>query len=161
MRVKTLLLVGTALVASGCYTYLPTSAADVRPGTPVRMRITGDQARALYEQRLTDDRLLAGTLVERSGDGFLVDTPVGHNDAQRGMRAVLQRVAVPERDVLEIEQRTLNKARTGAVMAAGMVAAGVVIALQSSGGGDGDDGPGPGTPESRRIPLLRFALPFF
>ncbi len=32
------------LVGSGCYTYSETSLADVPPGTPVRVRVSGDEA---------------------------------------------------------------------------------------------------------------------
>lgn len=159
MRRKSL-LVCTLLAASGCYSYLPTPVRDVSPGTPVRMRLTAEQAEALVAQRLTDERLLSGTIVESTGDGFLVETPVGHNDATRGMRALLQRVVVPSDGVLEIEQRTLNKGRTGIAMAAGTMVLGVVIAIQSRGGEGGNETPDPGTQEARRVPLLRLRLPF-
>jgi hypothetical protein len=158
MRGKSYLLVGTLLAASGCYTYLPTPLEDVAPGTPVRIRLTAVEAGRLVEQRLTDNRLLTGTLMEQGDGQVLVDTSVGHNDAERGMRAVVQRVSVPTRDVLEIEQRQLSKGRMGVVVGAGAVAVGVIIALQSRGGGGSADNPGGGTQESRRVPILSFRI---
>jgi hypothetical protein len=87
----------------------------------------------------------------------LVDTSVGHNDAERGMHSVVQRVAVPVRDVLEIEQRHLDRGRTGALIGIGAVAAGVIVALQSGGGGS-PPATGGGAQESRRVPILSFRI---
>ncbi len=158
MRGKGLLLVGTLLAANGCYTYLSTPLEEVAPGTPVRIRLTAAEAGRLVEQRLTEDRLLTGTLVEQDDGQVLVDTSVGHNDAERGMRAVVQRLSVPTHEVLEIEQRHLDKGRTGVVVGVGAVAAGVIIALQARGGGGSADNTGGGTQESRRVPILSFRV---
>jgi hypothetical protein len=159
MRSRKLLLVATVLAASGCYRYLPAPASAVAPGTPVRMRITAQQAEALRAQRLSDNRLLNGTVVEKTEQGFMVETEVGRNDPTRGTRAVTQLLSIPESGVLEIEQRTLDRGRTGMAMVAGGVVLGVVVALQSRGGQGGTDTPGPGTQEARRVPLLKLALP--
>jgi len=158
MRGKGLLLLGALLASSGCYTYLPTPLEDIAPGTPVRIRMTAAESGRLVEQRLTDDPLLSGTLVEQGDGEVLVDTSVGHNDAQRGMHSVVQRVSVPTRDVLVIEQRKLDRGRTGALIGIGVVAGGVILALQSGGGVGGSDTSGGGTQESRRVPILSFRI---
>ncbi len=160
MSLKKLLLVGTLTAASGCYTYLPAPPSGVSPGTPVRIRLTADQAEAFVPQRLTADRDLDGTLLERTDGSLLVETPVGRNDAERGMSSLMQKLTVPEGGIVEIEQRTLNKGRTGLVMAGAAVVAGVVLTLRSQGGRGGpDQPPGGGNQEARRVPVLRIRLP--
>jgi len=158
MRGKGLLLIGVLAATTGCYAYVPSSVDEIAPGTPVRVRLTAAEAGRLVDQRLTDARLLAGTLVQHDGEQLLVDTSVGRNDAERGLRSVVQRVSVPRRDVLEVERRQLDKGRTGIVVGAGAVALGVVIALQARGGQGTPDGPGGGTQESRRLPILSFRV---
>ncbi len=158
MRGKSILLVGALAATTGCYSYIPSSVEDVSPGTPVRIRLTAVEAGRLVDQRLTNARLLTGTLVQGDGEQLLVDTSVGHNDAERGMRSVVQRVAVPAHEVLEMERRQLDKGRTGLVVGAGTVALGVVIALQSRGGSGSTDTPGGGTQESRRVPILSLRI---
>jgi len=157
MRGKSFLLVGTLLATSGCYTYLPAPIEDIAPGTPVRIHMTAAEAGRLVEQRLTDDRVLTGTLVEQGDGQILVDTSVGRNDAQRGLHSVVQRVNVPTRDVLEIEQRHLDRGRTGILIGVGALAGGIIVALQSGGGGSAPP-TGGGTQESRRAPILSFRI---
>jgi hypothetical protein len=158
MRAKGFIVVGALALTAGCYKYVPSSVGEVSPGTPVRVRLTAVEAGRLVDQRLTDARLLTGTLVEGDGENLLVDTSIGHNDAERGMRSVVQRLAVPTHEVLEIEQRQLDKGRTGLVVGAGTVALGVVIALQSRGGSGRSDTPGGGTQEARRVPILSLRI---
>jgi hypothetical protein len=158
MRGRGFLLVGALAATTGCYTYLPSAVNEVSPGTPVRIRLTAVEAGRLVEQRLTDSRVLTGTLVEGDAENLLVDTSVGHNDVERGMRSVVQRVSVPAHEILEIEQRQLDRGRTGLVVGAGTVALGVVIALRSRGGGGGPDGPGGGAQESVRVPILSLRI---
>lgn len=153
-------LLATLLAASGCYTYLPTTIDAVRPGEDVRIRLTPEQADLLVEQRLTDARVLTGTLVGRDGDDYLVDASVGSNDIQRGMRTLLQRISLPPTGVVEVERREISRTRTGLLIGGLAVGVGAAIAAQFA-SGVGPDAPGPGTPEMTwPLPILRIAIPF-
>jgi hypothetical protein len=109
--------------------------------------------------RLTEDRLVSGTLVGRDNGGLMVDTRVGANDSQRGTRMLEQRITVPAAEIREVELRELDWFKTGALIGAVGVGVGVAIAA-ALGGGEGR-GSGPGTdPEEIVVPVFRVRLPF-
>jgi hypothetical protein len=162
MRSRLILLV--VLLSPGCYSYRVTELQDVAPGTPVRLRVTPDEAERLVEFRLTDDRLVDGVLVENGGMGLVLDTRVGVNDAQRGSRAFTQRINIPASEVREVELKQLDWFKTG--VAIGATAIGLaIVASAAFGDGEGRDGPPGPDPSDLRVPTgfslrLPFALPF-
>lgn len=161
MRSHLLLLLASSLLLAGCYSYRVTDLDALAPGSGLRLRISPAEAERLVDLRLTEDRLVTGTLVSNGGGAVLVDTEVGVNDATRGTRALTQRISIPLGEVREIEERHLDRVKTGALV--GAVALGVGIAAAAAlGGGDGADvPPGPGTGELRvPVGLLRIRFGF-
>lgn len=161
MRSRVPVLLACLLAAApGCYSYRVTQLDAVPTGAPMRLRISPDEAERLMDLRLTEDRLVYGTLVSSAGTELMLDTQVGVNDATRGTRAFMQRITIPVAEVREVEERRFDGLKTGALV--GGVAVGVgIIAAAAIGGGDGNDSPGgPGTEEFRRLPFgLRLRLP--
>lgn len=162
-RLRQLVVAALLSLSSGCYAYHETELESVTPGTPIRIRLSPEEAARLAELRLTDARLVDGTLIANGGDRVMLDTRVGVNDPTRGSRALVQRVAVPVTEVHEVELRRLDWLKTGAI--AGAFALGVgIVAAAALDGDQGDEGPGGGDiPESRapwRFPL-RLRLPAF
>lgn len=145
--------------APGCYSYQVSTLEDVVPGEAIRLRISAAEAERLAELRLTEDRLVPGTLVQRDDGEVLIDTQVGQNDSSRGTRALTQRITVPTGEVREVELRRLDWFRTGALIGAAGVGVGIALAA-AIGGGDGrSDNGGPDTGELV-VPILRFRIPF-
>jgi hypothetical protein len=152
-----LLLLACSL--SGCYAYLPSSPQEASPGETVRLRVTADEATKYLDLNLSNPRLLEGTLIDRGDGTLVVEASVGSNDPTRGSRALVQRVAVPLEGILDVERKEMDRTKTGLLIGGGAAALAVVIAQGISGSGS-KDGPGTDVPEARRIPLLRFSLPF-
>ncbi len=148
------------LVGSGCYTYSETSLADVPPGTPVRVRVSGDEADRLAELRRSDDRVVPGTLVRRDNGAILLDTPVVGDDPAQPGAALVQRVEIPVGEVREVELRRLDRVRTAAFVGAVAAAAIGVVAWQMGDGNANDDVPPVDNPERRRGPAVVLRLPF-
>lgn len=157
-RHATLLL--ALLVGSGCYTYSETSLADVRPGTSVRVRVSGDEADRLAELTGSDDRVVPGTLVRQDNGSLLLDTPVIGDDPLQGGSALVQRVEIPVAQVREVELRRLDRVRTAAFVGAVAAAAIGVVAWQIGDGNANDDVPPVDNPERRRGPVVVLRLPF-
>jgi hypothetical protein len=156
-----LLFVAAPLLLSGCYSYHVTQLDDMAPGAGLRLRISPAEAERLVDLRLTEDRLVQGTLVSNGGAAVLIDTEVGVNDAVRGTRALTQRISVQLAEVREIEERRLDRFKTGALVGAVALGVGISAAAALGGGNGGDVPPDPGTGELR-VPLRFFGwrLPF-
>ena len=141
----------------GCYTYAPIEANALQPGTGVRMRLSAAAAEPLEPLLgVSDARLLSGTLISAGPDTLIVEVPT-RIQATIGSttRTLKQRVGVSRSTVLEIEVRTLDRVRTGAMIGASAAAVGAVIfgAIKANPGKEGSPGPGGGT--DFRLLLLR------
>ncbi len=160
MRDRLILLLGLIPAVTGCYSYEVTTLADVEPGTPVRVLVSPDEAERLAELRMSEERLVPGTLIRHDNDGILLETPVVGLDPQRAGSALTQRIEIRNDVIREVELRRLDRLRTGALVVGATAAVGYVIAVALDGGrNDNDDDPGPGIPELRRGPRVHFALP--
>jgi hypothetical protein len=161
MRPERILLVAGILLATGCYSYVPTRLETVQPGEAVRIRMSPEAAERLEPVRLTDLRIMDGILVAQNPSELFVDTSVGQLDRERGGRAFTQRVNVALGEVIEVELRQRDNLKTGALLGGLGVVAGVAIAASlQDGGGLARPDPG-GDTEDRRTPfVLRFRLPF-
>jgi hypothetical protein len=154
------LALGTVLlVASGCFSYQPTRLESVEPGSSIRVRVSAEEAERLISVGLGERRLVDGTLVRNGVDGLMLDADVTTASSPGGRRALVQRVSIPTGEILEVEQRELDRVRTG--LAAGGLTAVVaaVIISQLEGGRGSDQPPGP-DPSELRVPL-GFRLPIF
>jgi len=148
-----------AVVASGCFSYVPVSLSEVSPGQEVRLRLTAEEAARYPDLRLRDPRLMEGTLVEATDGVVVVEASIGTGDATRGTRIFVQQVPVSRSGILEVELREINKARTGLLIAGGGAVITAVV-IEAGGGFGRREGPGGEIPEARRIPLVSFSLPW-
>ena len=156
MHASRLLHGAVLIMVTGCYSYSPAGLESIHPGHAVRVRLTAAEAERLEPIRVTDARLMEGTVVERSGVELLVDSHVGSLDPQRGTRALVQRINVPVAEIQEIELRRLDMLKTGAAVG-GFALATTAIILAARGGGIGGRDGGGDLPEFRRwdVPALR------
>lgn len=162
MRFQRALLTAGLFLATGCYAYSPTRVESLVPGQGVRVHLTPMEAVRLEEIRRTDDRVMEGTFQGTTGLVLSVSTPVSRNDPMTGMRALTQTVEIPVAQVVEVEEKRLDRLRTGALVAgltAGAVL-GIVIATRNIESGGPGDRPTP--PDQSRIPsfpILRIPVP--
>lgn len=159
MRPVRFFVLAAALAASGCFAYIPSSPQEIVPGEGVRLRLTAEEAARYLDLRLPSPRIMEGTLVDRTGTELLVEASIGSNDPTRGTRVLMQRVSVPLTGIVDVEEKKLDTFRTGLLVGGGAALAGVLIFRKLNGIG-GEEEPPPDVPEARRIPILRFALPF-
>lgn len=155
----TVAVVLCALTGSACFSYHVVSPDEVSPGQDIRLRLTVEEAAKYQDLRLADPRLLEGQLMSAGGFEILVRASIGTGDPTRGTRVLVQDVSVSRSGILEVELREMDRTKTGLLVGGG--GAVIVAAILRSGRGSGRrSGPGDEVPEARRIPLLRFSLPF-
>src|SRR3954470_20049590 len=102
------------LLLAGCYTYAPVQPAAVAPGTGVRARVSASAAEKIAPLLGSSDaRLLAGTLIDNSSAGLIVEVPTMVVAGIAGASQTLnQRVSIAPGELLELETRKLDRGRT-------------------------------------------------
>lgn len=160
MTLRGLVLAGSLAAASGCYTFQPADLDELSPGTAVRLRLSPESAEQLQEVRLTEERLMDGSFVERRGDRWVFSTPVVGFDPATGGRALNQVVALEAEGIRDVELKQLDRARTGMVVGAGLAVVSYFIVSQLQDGAGSQSGPEPGLPESPRVRIPLLTLPY-
>lgn len=163
MRGELVLLAAALVLATGCYSYTPTRVESLSPGQSVRVRLSIEETERLEEMRRSDSRLLEGTVIERSANQIMVDSPVTRLDPMTGTRALLQTLDIPVTGILEVELRERDDLKTAVFVGGLAVAAAIAISVAMGGDGSGGDLPPTPTPPESRIPVFSFfsfALPF-
>ena len=144
---------------TACYTYVPVELAAVRPGMSVRARVSAVAAARVAPLLGTPDaRLLTGKLIDTSADGVLVEVPsLVQGPTANSFETLHQRVSIARSELIEMEARSLDKLRTGALV--GGTAVVLVATLVKALKGDaGTSHVTPGGPSEARfsIPVLRW-----
>lgn len=145
------------VLCGGCYTYTPVEPGAVTPGASVRARISASASDRLAPLLgPSGGRLLSGSWISATSDTFVVEVP-SVNDAQSGgtIQTLHQRVSIARGELLELEARTLDRVRTGALAAAAAVVVGGVVIKALKGEPGMEKFPGGGGPGEVRIPLER------
>ena len=146
------------LLLAACYTYTPIESGVARPGASVRARVTPSASGRIGPLiGATDARLVIGTLVENNDGALIVEVAtIVPADAGTGIQALHQRVSIARSDLVELETRTLDRARTAAVTGAAVIVVGGG-ALRSFKGNGSSEGQPTGGSTDLRISLLRLA----
>ncbi len=160
MLLRRLMLAGSVIAASGCYTFQPAELDDLNPGTSVRLRLTPESAEQLQEVRMTEERLMDAAFVERRGNRLIFNTPVVAMEPGQGGRALNQVVALEPDGIRDIELKLLDRTRTTLALGAGLVAVGYFIAGQLQDGSGSESVPPGVIPESSRIRIPLLSLPY-
>lgn len=151
------LAVAALLLTAGCYVHRPVRPADAVLDTRVRAAVSPRQAAELEPIFGPSASSVSGTLVERTGDGILLE--VATYGATPGMsgEALRNRVSIPFTELTALEARELSAWRTAVVI--GALGAGVLGTWAVSTSGDADIGDKPGTGvDNAVIALFRMAV---
>lgn len=147
---RVLMMVG-ALVAAGCYTYVPVD--DPTPGTTVRVRVPVTSA--VTRPGMRDESFtVEGKVISHSDSLVLATETRTHLGAYRELRSV-DTLRMDPAKLASIDEKVYSQGRTIA-LTAGIVggAVGVALGINSvAGGGEGGGPPDDGTNPSTSIVL--------
>ncbi len=143
----------------GCYVYQPVSLAELAPGEEVRVRVT-TEAIARADSVMAVDREMEGTFAGLEEDDFLLDVAIETGQSGFRQEGLSQRLDLRTQDLLDVERRSIDQVRTGAVLGAvGAVAAiAALSAFSKSGGNTSTTPPTPG--DGVVLQLFRLVLPW-
>jgi hypothetical protein len=159
-----LVVLGTAVFASGCYTYVPTQFTTIPIGEGVRVYLSQsgvDRLRQVGAEALpglTDRPVLSGRLVRRDASEFSLQVPVGTRQTGFHTAEIDQQVTLPVADLVQVERRQVSSLRTALSVAGGTAALASVVVLVVNGARRPVDNGGP-DPDNLRIPLLSVPVP--
>ena len=144
----------------GCFKYVPATLDTAPVGSHIRALLSTEGQIVLRNRIGIDRSLLLGELLDRSGETVLLSVrSTGMSDEFGARRPLYQRVDIPKSHILRVDQRVIDPARTGSIVAAGGGAI-TLLVLQAFGDrnpGQVDNGGG-GPDESISSWVLR--LPF-
>ncbi len=140
------------IILAGCFTYIPTEVSAVPDGERVRVHVTREGQLDLPEVIDPLGPTVRGTLVRRAEDGIFLRVPVAIRRDGFLQSDLGQNVAIPFREIVQIERRALSRSRTG-LMVAGTAGVAAVIVFVIIDGSRGGDPRGPTGGDDIRIPL--------
>jgi hypothetical protein len=136
---------------AACYRYTPVKLAELKEGEGVRMRLTASYAEQIKPLLgLQDARVLAGTLIRSLPDTLIVEVPtVVRAEIGTSTETLRQRISIPRSELADLESRTLDRGRTGTIVAVATVGITVLIVRALKKDPGHEDIPGGGGPEFR------------
>lgn len=136
MRIVRQMLACSALAVSlGCYKYVPATLDTTPAGSKVQALLSAEGQILLEERVGIYGRTVTGELWEVTGDSVLLAVPSVR--ASAGLGSLYQRVYFSRSQILRIDQRQLDAARTGGLIA---VAAGGLVLILSQVFGESNPG---------------------
>jgi hypothetical protein len=141
-------------ILPGCYRYVPVTVESVSPSETVRARVASG-AGSDGTARPQEPRTLEGELLARDDAGFTLFVPAAVRQQGFFTENLRERVRVSSADVIGIERRELDRARTFVLLGAGTAAvvALVIETLSGETGGNTIDRTPPG-PAPVRVPVF-------
>lgn len=148
-RSPQLSLAVAALTLSGCYRYVPGTAADQAPGAEVRVELTPDGAQRLATVIGADIVSLTGRVLEVNDREVAMSVGRSLRRAGSEQSWTGERVTIPRDAIARTDRRTLDRKRTtlaslAAVLGAGLI--GVILNSVSTNGNPGGGGAPPPPP---------------
>lgn len=133
----TAMVCGAAMLG-GCYTYAPVHVAQVSIGSEVRAHVTQEEADRVESVLGRRTTTLEGRVLERDPNGrLLLRVPAQLFSTVGQTRRYYQRLMLTPADVLDLQMRKLNVARTVGLVALGVAAVvlSATVALNGKAGG--------------------------
>ena len=142
-----ILLVLVPLTA--CYRYTPVRSSELPTGAHIRAHLTPAGRESLQFLPRRNPRSVEGELVRLEGDTFFVDVRIPLDPARPSDRPLAQTITLEPEDIVAVELRESDRARTAALIGSVGVAFGLVALMILSGKGENRDGELPPPPELR------------
>lgn len=142
---RTLVIITTALLGSGCYTYLPLRSAEPRPGMRVSAELTDSGSATLGEYLGREATAVRGQVTAVADTALEVS--VASVQTRNGQESFWKGEPVSLRRSLIARLRERRLAKGGTLFVGGAIVAGLVLAVDAvSGGIFGGDKGGPTPP---------------
>jgi hypothetical protein len=129
-------IVGTVLVASSCFRYVPTELSALPAGDEVRLELTRVGFAQLPELPNITGPDLNGTLVRVEPDRLFLRVPVNVRLDGLVTQTVQQELSIPAGDIVQMEHRVLSRARTALSVGGGLATLAVIFLSFTAGGDD-------------------------
>jgi hypothetical protein len=126
-RHQRITIVGVALLASGCFRYVPVELDAAPAGDEVRVELTRVGFAELPELPNNSGPDLNGTLLRFDNDRLFLRVPVYVRLDGLVTQTVQQELAIPAREVVQLERRELSRMRTGLSIGGGLATLGVIF----------------------------------
>lgn len=155
------LVLGSLVITTGCYKYVPVELDSVPLGTSVKAHLNSEGRMSLEERALMDTETIRGTLVQRDNGQVYFSVRSSSGSSQLGSDLNLrQTIDVPTRHIISVEERQLDKLMTG-IAVGGIAAASITVvylALRGEPSSKTIFPPGPEERVSGGVTLLRLPL---
>lgn len=160
MRFSRPMGVALALSTVGCHAYHPVGLDELHPGMEIRASVSASQAEELSQYLPTEhDRRIEGTVLDASPAQLLLLVPVTTRNVPGQRETLGQRLEIPADGIFEVEQKDLDRPKTGMLTAAVALLTGYVLYSTLREGSTGSTpGDGPPGPQDSTIP---FRIPVF
>ena len=126
-RLGRITIVGVSLLLSGCFRYVPVQLDAAPPGNEVRVELTRVGFAELPELPNNTGPDLNGTLLRVDSDRLFLRVPVHVRLDGLVTQTVQQELAIPAREVVQLERRELSRMRTGLSIGGGLATLGVIF----------------------------------
>ena len=108
-------------------------------------------ARRIPSRAVSNQIVVAGALIRSLPDTLIVEVPtVFRADVGNATQTLRQRVSIPRSELVDLEMRTLDRGRTGTMVAIATVGITVLIVKSLRKDPGHEDTPGGGGPEFRK-----------
>lgn len=158
MKTRHMRQTGAALAAlapllAGCYRYLPVRPDEVPVGTSVRAHLSDAAASRMEAALPIANRSIEGKVLQRGANELFLSVSVRDRQTLTD-RALLQRVSIPQTEIVALELKEIDQVKTGALVAG--VGAGVTALLIKalSGRTENTSRPDGGGPQEIVVPLF-------
>ena len=155
---RALALLPTAMLLSGCYTYIPVELAALPADRELRVFLTRQALAAIPEDVPTGATYVTGRLERRTADSILIQVPVSRRIEGGGALDLRQNVFLPLTEIVDVQYRELDRAKTTLTLAAGVGGAFALVLGIISASGTGEPDPLPGEGQIR-VPVFSVPVP--
>ena len=142
-------------LAAGCYSYTAAQPTSIAPGVTVRARITPAAGERVAPLLGTTPRSLTGKLISDLRDTLIIEVPaVMAAEVGSTVQTLHQRVSIPRSEIVFLEIRELNRARTYGLFGGAALILGWALIDVLKGEPGSEQIPGGGG-EDNRVPVFQ------
>ena len=144
-----------APLAAGCYSYTAAQPSSIAPGVTVRARITAAAGASVAPLLGTTPSSLTGKLISDLRDTLIIEVPaVMAAEIGSSVQTLHQRVSIPRSEIVFLEIRELNRARTYGLFGGAALILGWALIDVLKGEPGSEQIPGGGG-EDNRVPVFQ------